>query len=422
MRFLILTQYYSPEIGAPQTRLAAMARVLRAQGHEVEVVTAVPNYPQGRIFSGYKGRFSVRENYQGVAVHRSWVYASSGGGPKRLLNYLSFAATSVLGLARAEKPDVLFIESPPLFLGVPGLLWARKSGVRTVFNVADLWPDSVVEMGLMRDGVFIQLARQLEKWIYRKADYVAAMTDHIRGELIEKKQVPAEKVVFFPNGVDLAQYTFSEPDRTLKGHLGLADKKIVLYQGTQGYAHGLDEVIRTVAAMKADTDIHFLFLGSGSEHQHLLTAKKQLKLDNATFHDPVPVTELRRFFSICECGLVSLKDNRMFRGARPAKVNPIFGAGKPVAFFGGGEGAEIVRAAEAGIVVRHGDVAGLAEAIRTLARNEDVAAEMGKNGRRYAEEHLSWDLIVRRWLRQIGVADAGNANIPQQPSVLQPSL
>src|SRR5205807_9750314 len=163
VRFLILTQYFPPEHGAPQVRLAAFARELRRLGHEVEVATAMPNYPTGEIFDGYRKAFYLREDWEGVPVHRVWLYASMGAGFKRLVNYGSFTATSLLALWRARRPDYLFVESPPLFLSLPAILAATVWRVPVIFNVADLWPDSVRELGIMKDGPILRAAERLER-------------------------------------------------------------------------------------------------------------------------------------------------------------------------------------------------------------------------------------------------------------------
>jgi len=143
MRFLVLTQYFHPETGAPQVRLAAMIRELLRLGHTVEVVTALPNYPNGKIFSDYQGRFYRVENWEGVRLHRVWMYAATGAGFKRLLNYFSFMITALWGLRRAKKPDYLFVESPPLFLGITGYIAAKIWRVPFILNIADLWPDTI---------------------------------------------------------------------------------------------------------------------------------------------------------------------------------------------------------------------------------------------------------------------------------------
>ena len=149
MRFVILSQYFPPEIGGAQTRLKSLATELIRRGHEVEIVTSFPNYPKGELFPGYQKGFYRRENWEGLTLHRVWLYPAVGSGLKRLLNYVSFTLTSFFGLMRCKRPDYIFVESPPLFLSVPAwvmsLLWRSPF----IFNVADLWPDVIVDQGFM---------------------------------------------------------------------------------------------------------------------------------------------------------------------------------------------------------------------------------------------------------------------------------
>ena len=170
MRFLVLTQYYPPEVGAPQVRLAAMVGELVRDGHQVQVVTALPNHPEGRIHEAYRRRFSAREQLGGADVRRVWIYAAQGAGARRVLSYLSFCVTSMTALVRCQRPDVLFVESPPPFLGLPAVvmsLWWRRP---IVFNVADLWPDSAVEMGFLKPGTHWRLGQQAGGAAHRAKD------------------------------------------------------------------------------------------------------------------------------------------------------------------------------------------------------------------------------------------------------------
>lgn len=402
MRFLILSQYFSPEVGAPQTRLAAISHELTRLGHQVEVVTALPNYPVGRIFPEFRGSFYRRDDWEGVRVHRVWLYACTGRGVKRMLNYASFAITSLYGLLRAKKPDYVFIESPPVFLSVPGFVMSRLRGVPFIFNVSDLWPDSVRELDILQKGFLLRFAYALERWTYRRAGYVNAVTEGIRAKLVEKKGVPSHKVLFLPNGVDTKLFKPTGPDREFKQQLGLMDKKIVLYQGTQGYAHGLENVLYAARLLRGDLDIHFLFVGDGSERRKLGKLKGDLGLQNMTFLEPVSRDELPRFFSIAECGLVSLKQSPLSADARPSKSLPIMASGKPVVYVGSGEGARVIEEAKAGVVVPFGDPPALAAALRTLVNDPTLADELGKNGRKHVEEHFQWSELVSSWLRQLG--------------------
>lgn len=398
MRFLILSQYFLPEIGAPQTRLSAMSKELIRLGHEVEVVTALPNYPRGSIFPEYRKTFYRHEHRSGVSIHRVWVYACVGRGPKRLLNYLSFTLTSMFGLLRSRRPDYVFVESPPLFLGVPGWIISRLHRATLIFNVADLWPDSVHEMGILRRGLLIRLAEALEHAIYRKANYVVAVTCGIRKKLVEEKHVPPSKVLFLPNGVDTDLFKPLAPDAAFKRELGLQDKKVVIYQGSEGYAHNLENVLQAAKLLARDRDIHFLFVGDGSARKDLEKLKQDLQLDNVTFLDTVPREELPRFFSIANCGLVSLREAMLFDGARPAKTLPIMSSGKPILYVGKGEGAKLVLEAKAGVVVPPGNPQALAASTRALLDDTARAADFGRNGRAYVQKHMKWSSLIEDWL------------------------
>ncbi len=409
MRILILTQYFPPETGAPQTRLAAFTRELVRLEHEVEVVTTLPNYPAGRVFPGYRGRFYIREDWGGVPVHRAWVHASMGKGLGRLLNYVSFAASSLFALSRAKRPDYIFVESPPLFLAIPAILAARSWGAATILNVADLWPDAVRQLGVLKPGLILRAAEWLEQWAYRKADFVNAVTEGIARTLIEEKAVPPHKLLHLSNGVDTELFRPSAPDEDLIEQLGLTNKKIFLYQGTLGYAHALENTLRAAALLRDETHIHFVFLGDGSEKSKLIRMATELSLENTSFLDFVPVEQVAAYLSIACCGLASLRDIPLFRGARPSKLLPIIASAKPVIFCGPeGETSCFLRESGAGIVAPPDDPAALANAIRRIARNPGLAKELGENGRRYAEHSLTWSKLVSDWIADLNASQSQN--------------
>ena len=401
MRFLILTQYFPPEIGGAMTRLKSFAAELLRQGHEVEVVTSMPNYPRGKFFAGYENAFYKSELLDGLTVHRVWLYPAVGSGLKRMLNYTSFSLTCLYGLLRARRPDYLFVESPPLFLSVPAFLAGVFWRAPFIFNVADLWPDVIVDGGFMKEGFIIRCLRAVEHWSYRRAAYVNTVTDWLMKVLREKKSVSEEKLLFLPNGVDTRKFRPSPPDEDLKKRLGLSGKQIVLWAGTLGYAHGLDKVLEAAKLLETSKELHFLFVGDGSARGALLRLKQELRLNNATFLDPVSLDEIPSYYSICFCGLSSLIDIPLFEGARPSKLFPILASGKPLLFVGKGESARLVQSSQGGIVVPPGDPQQLAEAILHLARNPALCVSLGENGRRFAEVHLDWSLLVSRWLRQL---------------------
>jgi colanic acid biosynthesis glycosyl transferase WcaI len=404
MRVLILTQYYAPEIGAPQTRLAAFARELGRRGHTVEVVTAMPHHLAGRIYKGYRRKLYVRERVDGVDVHRTWVYAATGTGFKRMLNYLTFTVTSLIGLFRARRPDVVFVESPPLFLSVPGWIAARFYRSALVFNVADLWPDSVRELGVMRDGLLLRMAARLEAWSYRRADIVNAVTEGIAAALQQQKQVPRSKIAFLPNGIDIDVFLPRSFDAGLARKLNVSEKPVFIYAGTHGIAQGLHHVVDAAAEVKDEA--YVLFVGSGPTKPMLVERARRRGATNAVFVEPVPLSLMPGYFSLACASIVPLVRTPLMAGARPSKIFPSLACGVPVLYCGEGESAGLLTAAGAGLVVPPEDAAGLAAAMRALVADRSMRNEMSVRARRLAVERFAWSSIVGDWLRTPGLEAA----------------
>ncbi len=408
MHFLVLTQYFPPETGAPQIRLAAMIRELLHLGHTVEVVTALPNYPEGQIFPNYRGYFYQQEDWEGVRVHRVWLYAATGAGIKRLLNYFSFTLTAWWGLRKAQRPDYLFVESPPLFLGITGYLAAKRWQIPFIFNIADLWPDTVRGLGLMRAGWALRQAEKLESWLYQQADYITVVTESVRQILIKNKQVPANKVLLLPNGVDTQLFKPQAVDKVWQASLGLPhDRHLLLYAGTHGYAHGM-EVILQAAQLLKETPVLFLFVGGGSDKNRIQQLSEQMQLQNVLFWSSKPPELIARLYSLSMAGISTFRDSPWLACTRAAKTLPILACGKPVLLCGAGEGAQLITDANAGIVILPGDYLGLAQAIRQLLNDPTYAEQLGSQGRNYAEKHLQWSIVVADWLRQLQISRKSN--------------
>jgi glycosyltransferase involved in cell wall biosynthesis len=379
-----------------------MVEQLLAKGHEVEVVTAMPNYPVGKIFPEYRHKLYCREIWHGISVHRFWVYASTGSGIRRLLNYFSFSLTCLFGIFFARKPDLIFVESPPLFLSIPArllsLMWHRPF----IFNVADLWPDSVREMGVMRDGVILRMAGRLELWSYRKAAFVNAVTDGVRRTLVEKKGVPPEKVLLLPNGANTELFRNGVRDEELAKNLGLSAQRVILYAGTLGLFHGLDIAIEAAEILQFEIpDFTLVFIGGGSDRNRLELLAKSKGLTNVRFLEPQPPEMVARLFSISYAGLASFMNRPVFEGTRPAKLIPMMASEKPVVFSGAGEGARLVLQAGAGIVTAPESVSSLVEGLRAVLNDPSMAQEFGRNGRKFVEANLTWRILVRNWLEDL---------------------
>lgn len=402
MRVLIVSHYFAPEIGAPQVRLAGMATALRRHGVEVEVVTALPNYPTGSIFPEYRRKLLHSETWaHDIRVHRVWLAAAQGSGLRRLLSFASFAALLPLAMRRVERPDVVFVNSSPLTFAPVALRAARRWKSTPVLGISDLWPDGLVEIGSLKPGRVLSLFLRLEAKMYREFSIITPVTDGIRATLLQKKNVPASKLAFLPNGVDTELF---HPDREVCRLEGVTDHpgSVFVFGGTMGYFQGLDVVIDAMEQLRDRGDIRFAFVGDGNERARLEQEVVRRNLtETVIFRDGLAAAEYAGVLPTIRAGIVTLRDIEINSGARPGKTFPIMAAGRPVIFSGQGEMAEIVSKAGAGIVVAPGDGAALADAMRRLADNETFATELGARGRDLTVERFGWDALVTSWLTTI---------------------
>ncbi|HXM57662.1 MAG TPA: glycosyltransferase family 4 protein [Candidatus Dormibacteraeota bacterium] len=399
MRFLLLTQYFAPEVGAPQVRLLALVQQLRERGHQVTVVTAMPNYPEGVVRAEYRRRRLVREEVDGIPVIRTWIYAASGANVvRRMAGYLSFCATSLVGCLLAPRPDYVLVESPPLFLGGTAYLVSRLRRAPYVMIVSDLWPASARDLGIITNRQALWLAERLERFLYRKACRVAGVTRGICGAVSET--VAAAAVTFLPNGVDTAAFHPFEG-----GSSGLLRPGEVgfLYAGTHGYAQGLDVMLEAAELLRARREIVLVLVGDGPEKARLVEAARDRSLTNVRFADPRPAAAMPPLFSEARASIVPLLDRPLFRGARPSKIFPSLACGTPVIYSGAGEAAELIEDSGAGLVVPPERPEQLAAAIRRLADDPRLAVELGAAGRRLVERDYSWSAIAERWLAELPV-------------------
>src|ERR1700676_4060661 len=267
MRILLLTQYFPPETGAAQQRLVDIARRLDSFGHEVSVLTSLPNYPTGRIFEGYRARIFLEERQDGIRILRTWAYASPRlSFLRRLLNYFSFAFLATwFGLWRAGKQDVAVIESPPLFLGMAGVILTRLRRAPMILNVSDLWPESAVALGILRNRPIIRAATALENYIYRNSYAITGQSEGIVRDI--RARVPDIRVELITNGVDPARFALSADKREeMRRHLGFGERCVVGYTGLHGLAQDLDTVLEAAQRLaKSNPEILFVFFGDGPE-------------------------------------------------------------------------------------------------------------------------------------------------------------
>lgn len=415
MRILVVTQYFPPEVGAPQVRLAGMTSALRKLGVEVEVVAALPNYPKGEIFDDYRRKLVHTETWgHDIPVHRVWLAAAQGSGARRLLSFATFAAMLPLALRRATKPDVVFVNSSPLTFA-PVALWAAKRwGAVPVLGVSDLWPDGLVEIGALKPGRVLDLMHRLERKMYADFALMTPVTNGIWDTLEKEKHVPASKLAFLPNGVDTALFRQDQSRVSLPGVTDF-DGSVFAFPGTMGYFQGLDIVLSAMETLRDREDIRFAFIGDGNERSRLEGEVSDRGLTNVIFRDAVPPEEFAGILPQITAGVVCLRDIQINEGARPGKTFPMMASKVPVVFSGSGEMAKMVADAKCGIVVPPGDADALAMAFRQLADDPGLARQLGENGANLVHSEFSWEPLVRSWLDRVEevVAETELPAVPQ---------
>ncbi len=398
MRILLLTQYFPPEKGAAQVRLWELAKGLKGQGHDVTVVTAFPNHPTGIIPPEYQGKMFVKEDMEGITVLRTWIYpVKRGRFWLRLLNYFSFVFSSLYGIFRSGRQDLIVVESPPLFIGFSAIIASMVKQAPYIFNVSDLWPESAVQLGLVTNKHLIRMSEWLEGYFYRKAFKLSAQTRGIV-EGLKKKGVAAEDILFLPNGVDTDLFQPRERDVALEEVLGVQGKRIILYAGTMGYAHGIEVALEAADILRDQKDVLFLFVGDGSERPRLEKMAQEKNLDNVRFIDFQPLEEIPRYYSLSTINLSTLRRYKLSEGVRPSKVFPALASGQPLIYVGEGEGAEIAKESHGGVILEPENSELLARTIQELLANPEKCQELATNGRAYVIKHYSWKNIISSWL------------------------
>ncbi len=371
MKILFLTDNFIPETNAPAHRTYEHAVEWVKQGVEVTVVTCFPNFPYGKVYEGYKNKLYQIEHIEGIRVVRVWSFiAENKGFIKRVLDFCSFMISSFVA-ALFIKTDLIIATSPQFFTAVSGRwlsFWKRK---KWIMEVRDLWPESLKVVGAMKDGFAMRFFERIERNLYRNAWKIVAVTEYMKEE-IASRGVNMEKIAVIRNGVDVDEFKPLPKDEALRIQLKLQDRFIIGYIGTHGMAHALEFILGCIAEINNDK-IHFLFVGSGAEKEKLLKKKEELNLKNVTFLDPIPKSEVKKYISILDFGLVNLKDSPLFRGALPSKMNELAAMGKPILLGVGGEAEVFLKENDLGLAFYPENKESFLKAIENICeyRSED---------------------------------------------------
>lgn len=348
MKILFLTDNFPPEVNAPASRTFDHCREWVRAGNEVTVITCAPNFPQGKVYAGYKNKLLQTEMMEGIRVIRVWTYiVPNKGFFKRTLDYISFSITGFLA-GLFVKTDLIVATSPQFFTALAGRTlhwWKHKPWV---MEVRDLWPESIKTVGAMNDSLFIRYFEWQEMRCYRSATRLVVVTDSFRKKLIERG-VPEEKIYVVKNGVDKSLFRPMEKDASLVKELGLENKRVIGYIGTHGMAHKLDFILHCAKEMEDQDEFRFLFLGGGAEKENLVALKESLGCKNVIMLDSVPKAEVKRYISVLDVCLINLKKSPLFTTVIPSKIFENAAMRIPILMGVEGEAQEIVESYGAGV-------------------------------------------------------------------------
>jgi glycosyltransferase involved in cell wall biosynthesis len=397
MKILFVSQYYPPESNAPANRVSRMARAWAdEEGFDVTVLTGFPNHPEGRVYPGFDARRPRRERDGRVKVVRAPIYAAANAGVvKRSLAYASFCTSaSSLGPFLVERPDVVIATSPQLLVGVAGAWLAKALRRPFVLEVRDLWPDSVVAVGALREGhPVVKGLHVVEETLYRQADHIVVVTESCQ-EILARRGVPRDKLSFVPNGVDRDLFVPGAPPSPDP----FPGRFVVCFAGTVGMAHGLGTVLDAAAlARKEAPHVLFLVVGEGAERKELEARAKAEGLDNVAFTGRVPRERVPELLRRAEISLVMLKDDPLFKTVLPSKLFESMGCARPMLLGVDGEARRLVERAGAGLYFEPSSARALLDGIRTLEADPALRERMGRAGHHVATTEFDRAVLARRY-------------------------
>lgn len=399
MHILFLSHYFPPETNAPASRTYEHARRwIKEPGIRVSVITNHPNHPYGILYTGYKNRWLTREDKEGIDVHRvKTCLAPNAGFLRRTLNYLFFMVAGVIAAARVRGADIIVATSPQFFCAVAGFIVSRLKRCPFVFELRDIWPESIVTVGAMRSGPAIRMLEKLELFLYHQSELVIVVTDAFRDNLITRGISPS-KIYVIKNAVDLFFFSpRSAPDSLIR-KLGAEGKFVVSYIGTVGMAHAVDKIIDVAERLKDIPDILFLIVGEGAQKKEIQNLVIRKYLPNVKVLPGVSKQEIPDYYALTDMNLVTLRNTPLFRTVIPSKIFEIMAMARPILCSVDGECREIIEQAGGGIFVEPESSEQMAHHIRILRKERDKLISMGKNGRKFVERCFNRDHLASKYL------------------------
>ena len=393
MRILILTQWYLPESAL---LLKELVQNLLAGGHQVSILTGFPNYPTGKIYPGYRLKLYQREVLEGVPIVRVPLYPDhSRSAVRRVFNYVSFAVSgTLLGPWLQKPPNVIFVFSPPLTIGLPAAWLSSIWRVPFVFQIQDLWPETLSATGMLTNRFILNWVGRFACWVYRRAHSILVISPGFKRNLL-RKGVPENKLFFIPNWVDPLTYHPAEADTTMASKLGLAGRFNIMFAGNIGEAQGLETVIEAADLLRDMSDIQFVIVGDGTALPFLQQAVQLRNLKNVRFLGRYPSSAMSKLYALADVLLVHLKSDPLFKITIPHKILAYLAAGKPILAAVEGDAADLVVSNGAGIACPPSDPVALAETVnRFLEMDAGTRRQMGAAGQTAIESKYSRSRII----------------------------
>ena len=379
MRILFLTDNFPPEANAPASRTFEHCREWARAGHQVTVITGAPNFPRGRLYPGYRNAAYQVETMDGIRVVRVMTYITVNEGfARRTLDYLSFMAAGFLAGLVQRRPDVIIGTSPQFFTNCAAWMLSVFRWRPFVFELRDLWPESIRTVGAMQDSAALRLLERLELFLYRRAAAVVAVTEAFRHNLIARGIAP-NKIAVVTNGVDLSRFHPLERDPELLSRYGLVGKFVAGYIGTHGLAHALETLLDAAAALRQQPDgnrFRLLFLGDGARKAALIERARAMGLDNVVFIDSVPKANVARYWSLLDISIIHLRNKQEFTKVIPSKLFECMGMGIPVLHGVAGESAGIVEREGVGLVFEPENAGALCDGLLRLEGDRTLYQHM----------------------------------------------
>lgn len=400
MHILFLTDNFPPEVNAPASRTFEHCREWVRAGRRVTVVTCAPNFPGGKVYEGYRNRLWQTEMMDGIRVVRVWSYITANEGfLKRILDYVSFMIAAVAVSPFIRRVDVVIGTSPHFFTVCGAYVVSRMKRIPFVFELRDIWPESIKAVGAMGDSPVISFLEKVEMFLYRRAARIVSVTESFKRVLI-RRGVDGGKIEVVTNGVDLAGFAPREKNPKLTARFGLSGKFVAGYVGTHGMAHALETILEAAGRMgqKDDGDaFRFILLGNGARKQELVEAAGRMGLTNVIFIDSVPKSEVARYWSLLDVSIIHLKKTELFTTVIPSKLFECMGMGIPVLHGVAGESAGIVEREGVGLVFEPENAGELCEKLETLRQDTALYQKCHKNclaaARRYDRSALAGRML-----------------------------